>query len=680
MSARGKLFLIVGRSGVGKDSVLDGARIALADEKEFTFARRTITRAADAGGEEFNAVSAEEFASLVEARKFFAHWQAHGLSYGLPASLLNELNEGRHVIANVSRAAVPEIIQFYSGSIIIEITASLDTIASRLKIRNRETEAEIAARISRTVPDYPDSAHIIRISNEAKLDDAVGQFVTSLQDAVVHTFKLRRVPINTWRDNICYLHADSSIAHTKDYLGSGKVDISDATVSIRAKVNIIEESGLIGVDELGLSTEAFAKLGLPEGASLWVKRTPSPKSLAALRRKISRQPLNQEEFDIVVRDICENRYQGREISAFLLAATEHLELNEIEYLCRARAKYSTQIRWPSDIVVDKHSMGGVPGSRITMIVIPIVAASGMTIPKTSSRAITSAAGTADAMEVIARVDLNANEVRSVVAQASGCIAWNGALNHSAVDDVMNSITRPLGIDSTKWSVASILSKKLAAGSTHIIIDLPTGPGMKTATEQEAEALARLFEFVGARVGLKVVVKVTDGTKPIGRGIGPALEVRDIFQVLSNDPKAPMDLREKALDFAGSILDWNPSIGPEQGRAKAEELLNSGAALASMEKIVDAQGRQPHPISPGPLVHEVRTQTSGRVMHIDAKRISSIARRAGAPMDKSAGVDLCHTVGDDVGTGETIYRIHGSVEADVNAAFDLAQSSTVFNLK
>ena len=107
-------------------------------------------------------------------------------------------------------------------------------------------------------------------------------------------------------------------------------------------------------------------------------------------------------------------------------------------------------------------MGGVPGSRITLIVVPIAAAYGMTIPKTSSRAITSAAGTADAMEVLARVDLDKEDILRTVRKTNGCIAWNGRLNHSRVDTLMNRITRPLKLDSLRWSVASILSKKLAS--------------------------------------------------------------------------------------------------------------------------------------------------------------------------------------------------------------------------
>jgi len=442
---------------------------------------------------------------------------------------------------------------------------------------------------------------------------------------------------------------------------------------------LLEAGTLLEPDELGLSSLAFDRLGLPEGSLLTLERTPSPKSLLALRSKIAGDVLKPDQIDLIVKDIAENRYNGREISAFLVSASKHLELSEVEALCKARARYSSQIKWPYDIVVDKHSMGGVPGSRITMIIIPIVAAHGMTIPKTSSRAITSAAGTADTMEVVAKVDLSPDDVQRVVGDANGCIAWNGNLNHSPVDDVMNSITRPLGIDSTRWAVASILSKKIAAGSSHVMIDIPTGPGMKTKTRAEGSELAVLFETVGQRVGLDVLAEVTDGTRPIGCGIGPALEVRDVYKVLGCERNAPADLRAKALDFAGKILEWSPDVPNNEGRARAEFLLNSGAALSALDNIIDAQGRVDHPVQPGSLIYEHKAERSGRIVGINPRAVSGMARRAGAPMDKCAGVDILQPVGADVVSGMPLFRIHGSVDVDLESASAFAQSTVVFEI-
>ncbi len=675
----GVLFLVVGPSGVGKDSVLDGAKIALKNDARFVFARRVITRPAEAGGEDFCGVTQTEFDRLEKNDEFFATWQAHGLSYGLPADLLDHLTAGCHLVANVSRAALQRIVDDVPNSIIVEITASPETIAGRLRARNRENADDISTRMRREVPSYPAGVDVLSVSNEGRLEDAVDQFVLALVSGIPKRLRLRRVAIDSWRENICFLHTDCPLFRAEDYLGSGKVDILNERSSIRAKVNVVNGPGLIETDEIGLSLGAFDQLALAEDDEVIIERTPLPESLSALRSKISGDKLTADQIDIVIRDIAEDRYNGREISAFLVAASNHLDLDEIEALTRSRANHAEQIVWPYDLVVDKHSLGGVPGSRITMIVIPIVTAFGMVIPKTSSRAITSASGTADAMEVVARVDLSADEVRDVVDKANGCIAWNGRLNHSPVDDVMNAITRPLGIDSAKWAVASILSKKLAAGSTHVVIDIPAGPGMKCDTYDAAEELAKLFETIGARLGLAVLAKVTDGSSPIGNGIGPALEVRDVYRVLNGDNEASLSLREKALEFAGSIIDWHPSSESGEGRVHAERLLTSGAAADALEQIIDAQGRNETPEKPGALVHEVRSDRSGTVNRIDARRISGIARRAGAPMDKSAGVDLFSAIGTEVSNGDVLFKIHGSAEADFHLAVDLAQSADVIEI-
>ena len=330
-----------------------------------------------------------------------------------------------------------------------------------------------------------------------------------------------------------------------------------------------------------------------------------------------------------------------------------------------------RIDWGAPIVVDKHSLGGIPGSRITLIVVPIVAAHGLLMPKTSSRAITSASGTADAMEAAARVDLDAEGVRRVVRETGGCIAWNGRLNHSALDDVVNAITRPLGLDSNRWSVASILSKKWTAGSTHVVVDMPWGPRTKLKTQADARELGRLFEHVGAGLGLTVRALMTDGSSAVGRGIGPALELRDVMLVLDNDPSAPADLRAKALRFAGEILSFDPAVGTgAAGMARAEELLASGQARTRFAAIVAAQGAI-SPVLPARLTHVVRAPSAAVIEDVDGWQVAGIARRAGAPSDKAAGIDLAVRRGQRVAANEALYTIHASTAAELEAAVAMA---------
>src|SRR5471030_570508 len=580
----GIFFFVVGPSGAGKDSLIDGAREVLSD---FVFARRVVTRPHGSPGEDHEALNETEFARLDCQGEFLSTWSAHGLRYGLRRDLLNALSRGHHVIANGSRAMIDVLSTRVPRLVVVEVSAPASVLAARILARGRETHDEVVKRVTRQVEPTSADVEVLKVMNDTTLKQGIERFVAALRRAT----------------------------------------------------------------------------------------QPAPPSMRALKAKIAGETLSEAQYSAVFDDILALRYSDRDINAFLLHASQNLSDTEVLALAKVRCKLTPRIVWDEPILVDKHSMGGIPGSRITMIVVPIVAAHGLAMPKTSSRAITSAAGTADAMETIARVDLSVDDVRRVVSGARGCIAWNGRLNHSAVDDVMNAFTRPLGLDSNRWSVASILSKKWSAGSTHVIIDLPYGPHAKLKDELEARTLGKLFESVGAGLGLHVKAMVTDGSGPIGRGIGPALEVRDVKLVLDNDPDAPADLRKKALRFAAEILAWAPAVGTvSMGHQIAESLLSSGRARSAFERIVDTQGRRVPPVSPARFVRTVVAQEGGVVSGIDGWAIAGIARQAGAPADLGAGVDLLATVGQYVEPGDGLFNIHGADEGLVSAAALLAQTT------
>jgi thymidine phosphorylase len=372
-----------------------------------------------------------------------------------------------------------------------------------------------------------------------------------------------------------------------------------------------------------------------------------------------------------VKDIAAHRYSKMEIAAFLAASAGLMTEDEIFGLTLAMAAAGTRLDWKNGPIVDKHSIGGIPGNRTSMIVVPIVAAHGLTIPKTSSRAITSPAGTADTMEVLARVDLSIEEMRAVVERERGCLVWGGHVNLSPADDVLISVERPLAIDTREQMVASILSKKLAAGSTHLVIDVPLGPTAKVRSRADALQLKRLFGRIAARIGLIVDVVVTDGSAPVGRGVGPALEARDVMQVLKGDAAAPADLRDKALALAARVLAFDSALGPTRAKLRARELLQSGAAAAALERIVAAQGAAPEAPQLGALTRDVTAPRQGRVTAVDCFRIARIARLAGAPLDKGAGVDFLVRPGDQVGLRQPLYRIYARHPSDFRFATEMA---------
>jgi len=498
--------------------------------------------------------------------------------------------------------------------------------------------------------------------------------------ATAEALTLRRVGIDTYRENVAYLHRQCEVYRAEGFQALAKVDVSGDDGHILAVLNVVDDDALVAPGELGLSLEAFAMLGFAEGTKVRVCHAEPPASMEAVRRKIDGERLSAGELMGIARDIAERRYAKMEIAAFLVASGQTgLDRDEVMNLTRAMVAQGDRLRWPGDLVVDKHCIGGIPGNRTSMLVVPIVAAHGMLIPKTSSRAITSPAGTADTMEVLAAVELPPARLHEVVRKEHGALIWGGTANLAPVDDMLISVERPLGVDYPGQMVASILSKKIAAGSTHLIIDIPVGPTAKVRRMQDALALRKLFEYVADRLGLFAQVVITDGRQPVGRGIGPVLEARDVMQVLQNDPAAPSDLRQKALRLAGRVLEFDPDVRGGDGFDIARDILDSGRALAKMQSIIDAQGRRREKLEPGRIAMEVPATTDGVVTAIDNYQMARIARMAGAPLDKGAGVDLLKKLGDPVTAGEPLYRVHATFAADFRFASNLVESDTGYRV-
>ena len=665
----GSFFVVVGASGVGKDTLIAGAMEILAPTGRYVQARRMITRPAGPG-EDHVPMSVDAFARLESSGGFLHTWDAHGLRYGLPVALRDELARGRNVIANGSRASLPNLIGKVSPLVVVEVTAPRAALRERILGRGRESAEQVEARLGREVTPLPEQLDVATVVNDSSVAEGIERLVATFE-AMASRLAVRRLPIHAGRANIAYLASGSDAVAAETYLDAGRIDLAGRDRSIRAAVHVVAPGWQLAPGEIGVSAEAFDRLGLPEGSNVVIRRTPSPDSRKLLRRKIDGNRLSADEYETLFRDIVEDRYPESEVAAFLLKTIQSLDDDEVVNVARARTRFMSRIDWGAPIVVDKHSLGGIPGSRITLIVVPIVAAHGLLMPKTSSRAITSASGTADAMEAACRVDLDAEGVRRVVRETGACIAWNGRLNHSALDDVVNAFTRPLGLDSNRWSVASILSKKWTSGSTHVVVDMPWGPRAKLRTLADAVELGRLFEHVGTGLGLTVRALPTDGSGAIGRGIGPALELRDVELVLGNDPRAPGDLREKALRFAGEILSFDPAVGDRAaGMRRAEELLVSGKARERFAAIAAAQGAI-RPIRPARLTHVVRAPSATIVEDVDGWQVAGIARRAGAPSDKSAGIDLAVRSGQPVAANEALYTIHASTAAELEAAVGMA---------
>lgn len=484
----------------------------------------------------------------------------------------------------------------------------------------------------------------------------------------LETGYLRRLGIDTGHEHVVYLNKDSPICRSEGFGAHSRLELRVGAQRVLATLNIVQD-GLLGVDEAGLSESAWLALQPGADERVIIAHPPSVDSLASVRAKIYGKELDGPALHAIIRDIVGNRYSAIEMAAFITAAGgDRLSLDEIVALTKAMVHTGTQLHWRQPLVVDKHCIGGLAGNRTTPIVVAIAAELGLTMPKTSSRAITSAAGTADTMAMLAPVDLDEAQIRRVVETCGGCIAWGGAMNLAPADERLIRIERALDIDSAGQLVASVLSKKIAAGSTHVVIDMPVGPTAKVRDRPEAESLAALLQKVAATFGLQLRVLISDGTQPIGRGIGPALEAHDVLAVLRNEPHAPADLRAHALAIAAAVLELGGVAGAGASLAMATTCLETGRAWQRFQSICAAQGGMR---TPGQAAYRqaVPAAQSGCVTAIDNRRLSRVAKLAGAPAAPLAGVTLDAHLGEAVAAGQSLFTLHAQSPGELAYAME-----------
>lgn len=482
--------------------------------------------------------------------------------------------------------------------------------------------------------------------------------------------RLVRANIDTYQQPVVYMHRDCAICRSEGFTALTRVLIRSGGRELVATLNVVTDHW-IDMDSAALSEAAWTALQPDQDAWAVFSHPEPPASAAALRAKVFGQRLDDGNFLDLMRDTVANRLSDIELAAFVTAcAGERLDHRETIGLTRAMVAVGQQLDWGMGPVLDKHCVGGLPGNRTTPIVVAIVAAAGYRIPKTSSRAITSPAGTADTMEVMAPVMLDLAAMRRVVDREGGCIVWGGNVGLSPADDVLIRVERPLDFDSDGQLVASVLSKKVAAGSTHVLIDIPVGPTAKVRSNEAANSLeARLLSTAQA-MGLQISVMRTDGRQPVGFGIGPALEARDVLAVLRREESAPQDLRERALDLAGTLLDIAPDAAPGNGRNTARNLLDSGAALDKFLAICDAQGGFTEPAL-ATFIQPVLSMRNGQVLNVDNRRLAKIAKLAGAPASPRAGIDCRLRIGDSIRTGDPLFHVHAQTSGELDYALEYA---------
>lgn len=445
-------------------------------------------------------------------------------------------------------------------------------------------------------------------------------------------------------------------------------------------IDISESNGAVPVGKIGLFDEVVKKLNVKRNTSVQVEFTGKPESVKHIRDKLLGKKLSYKELYHITEDITHDNLTDIEKTYFIGASFIHgLDLDEVINLTKAMVNTGDRLKFRG-VTLDKHCIGGVPNNRTSMIVVPIIAAAGLTIPKTSSRAITSPAGTADTMECLAKVELTQSKIKKIVKDVGGCLVHGGSINLAPADDKIIQVEHPLSIDAEGQLLASVMAKKYSVSANHVLIDIPMGPTTKINNKKQAAHLKKMFELVGAKLKMNVKVIVTDGTQPIGKGVGPLLESQDVMDILKNEPLAPKDLREKSLKMAAILFMMANKVSSERAGYKlAKEILVSGKAYAKMQELIVAQGKVPTPFH-GKYIYHIKAKKSGKIKNIDCSDIAKIARMAGAPLDKGAGLYLHKKVGEKAVKGDILFTLYSHSSTKLKLAKDVIKERDAYTIK
>lgn len=414
-------------------------------------------------------------------------------------------------------------------------------------------------------------------------------------------------------------------------------------------------------------------------------------ALEAIRKKLIGKKLNYKEVYAVMDQIAKDRL-GDILTTYFAASgySKGFSNEELYFLTRAMVETGEKMHFKG-IVADKHSIGGMPGTRTTLIVVPIVAAAGFKIPKASSRAITTPGGTADCMEVLAPVEFTKEEIYKIIKKTNGCLIWGGSFNIAPADDEIIKVEQPLLFESYDKILVSIMAKKIAFSSTHVVIDLPYGKTMKVRTLEDAEKLKEKFEYLARRFKIKVRVFIHKTLEPAGRGIGPTLETREALRVLQQKANKALDLETRALDLAGGLLDLcledSPNLAPKikkefiNGREWARTILEEGVAFLKMQEIIKAQNGNPdidsEDLKPAKFLLEVKASRRGKILELNNQNLTIIARLLGAPTVKNAGLYLNKKIGDEVKPQEVIFTMYSDAALKLKEAEDNLKSFPLY---
>jgi putative thymidine phosphorylase len=458
--------------------------------------------------------------------------------------------------------------------------------------------------------------------------------------------------------------------HAKD-----RILITTLTKKPKQMVTILDTvRTIVKKGEIAVSAELKKRLDLKKYQRVNIELAESPKSLFLIKGKLKGKKLSYKEISEIIKDVVNNSLSEVEIALFVSAMYEKgMSFEETVSLIKAIANTGESLGLKGKYIVDKHSIGGIPGNRTTPIVVAICVASGLIMPKTSSRAITTSAGTADVIETIAKISFSMRELKKIVKKTGGCLVWGGALGMVPADSKIIKVEKTLKIDPESQLLASIMAKKLAVGSKYILIDIPYGKTAKV-TKVQGLKLKKKFEKLGQHFKKKLKVVLTSAKEPMGTGVGPALELIDVINILDPEQKGPRDLEDKSLFLAAELLEMTGKAKKGKGTKLAKDILDSGKAFEKFKQIIEAQGGKVRKLKPAKFKKDIFANKSLKIKSIDNKKINSLARASGCPSDKFAGLQIFISVGQRLKKKQKMMTIYAQSKPRLREALKFYKES------
>jgi len=400
-------------------------------------------------------------------------------------------------------------------------------------------------------------------------------------------------------------------------------------------------------------------------------------------KKREKQELSAEEIEFFVRGFTRGDIPDYQVSAWAMAVLLNgmtpRETTDLT-LAMARSGEILDLGTLLDVVVDKHSTGGV-GDKTTLVVLPVVAACGLPCGKMSGRGLGFSGGTLDKMESIPgyRCDLSTEEFKRQVVQ-TGIVLTGQSIDLAPADGKLYALRDVTGtVQSIPLVASSIMSKKIAAGAQAIVLDVKVGLGAFMQTLPEGRELAQQMTAIGELAGKRVVTLLSDMNQPLGEAVGNSLEVKEAIDTLRGG--GPTDFREHCLHVGAHMLILGKRAKDiEAGRHMAVEAIASGAALEKFQALVNAQGGDvayidhPEKFPQAKWMITEETERSGFIAGIHARRIGEAAlalgagrTRKGEAIDHAVGILVHRKVGDRVGKGQPLFTIYSNEEARLETA-------------